>query len=124
VRYTLEHARYLCHKWFCKNSKEIWLKFQDGAVPHRNINKLRQIGSLVDVEIELERKVLNEEKLDEIGGGLEHSLLEIPHTLCTINWGLRIVVTNCHKILTLKPCKKTVVHEFQPRDPTKRMNFL
>jgi transposase len=53
-------------------------KFQDVTVPHREtvhriVNKVRETGSLLDRKPELKRRVLTEEKLDEIGARLEHS---------------------------------------------------
>jgi transposase len=53
-------------------------KFQDVTVPHRKtihriVNKVRQTGSLMDRKPKHKRRVLTEEKLDEIGARLEET---------------------------------------------------
>jgi transposase len=53
-------------------------KFQNVTVPqretvHRLVNKVRWTGSVLDRKAESKRRVLTEEKLDEIGAQLEHT---------------------------------------------------
>lgn len=59
--------------------------------------------------------MLTENKLDEIGAGLEYSPRK----------SLRCLLqdTSVTELMTLKLFKETVVHELQPFDPTYRVNF-
>jgi hypothetical protein len=80
---------------------------------HNIVNKLRETGSLRDKQTELKRRVLTEEKLDDIGARLENSPRK----------SLKRLARNATKLLKLKPYKSRQVHELQPRDPASRVNF-
>lgn len=83
VRYTLEQRVFMYDAYVKSGSarkvrRRFRRKFQDVSVPHREtvhriVNKVRATGSLLDRKPELKRRVLTEEKLDEIGARLEHS---------------------------------------------------
>jgi len=69
-------------------------------------------------------RVLTEEKSYALGARVEHSLLKSIRPLAKGNWSLKIVITNCHKILKLKSFKTTLLHELKLRDPDNRENFV
>lgn len=83
VRYTLEQRVFIYDAYVRSGSpskvrRRFGLKFRDVPVPsretvHRTVNKVRETGSLQDRKPESKRRVLTEEKLDEIGAKLEHS---------------------------------------------------
>jgi hypothetical protein len=83
VRYTVEQRVFLydsyvkcgsarrCRRKFCR-------KYPGNTVPstrgiHKLIDKVRSTGSLLDKKPARKRRVLTEEKLDEIGARLEHT---------------------------------------------------
>jgi transposase len=60
-------------------------KIHDGIIPsrqkiHNLVNKLRSTGLLLDEKQKHKRRVLTEEKLDDIGTRLEHILRIITET--------------------------------------------
>jgi hypothetical protein len=87
VRYTLEQRVYIYDTYVKSGSarkvrRRFGRKFQDVTVPqretvHRLMNKVRETESVLDRKTESKRRVLTEEKLDEIGARLERTPLEI-----------------------------------------------
>jgi hypothetical protein len=88
--------------------RRLWHEFQDITVPHREtisrtVNKFILTGRLLDTKNQMETSSADE-TFDENGATLEHSTKKT----------LKIISTNCHKTLKLKPFKTTVMHELQP----------
>jgi hypothetical protein len=83
VRYTLEQRvfLYVTHVKYGsarKCRRKFWHKFRDERVPsrqtvHNLVNKLRTTGLVIDKKQKHTRRVLTEEKLDDIGARLEYT---------------------------------------------------
>jgi transposase len=81
VRYTLEQRVFLYDTYVKYGSsgkcERKFRKFRDERVPsrqtiHNLVNKLRTRGHLIDKKQKHKRRLLTEEKLDDIGARLEH----------------------------------------------------
>jgi hypothetical protein len=101
-------------------------KFQDVTIPHRKtihaiVNKVRQTGSLLDKKRTVsKRRVLTEEKLDEIGARLEHSPQKSLRLIAQETGISKTSARTATILLKLKSNETSVVHELQPRDPANR----
>jgi hypothetical protein len=101
-------------------------KFQDVTIPHRKtihaiVNKVRQTGSLLDKKRTVsKRRVLTEEKLDEIGARLEHSPQKSLRLIAQETGISKTSARTATILLKLKPNETAVVHELQPCDPANR----
>jgi hypothetical protein len=83
VRYTLEQSVFLYDSYVIYGSarncrRKFRCKFYDGRVPsrqtiHNLVNKLRTRELLIDKKQKYKRRVLTEEKLDDIGARLEQT---------------------------------------------------
>jgi hypothetical protein len=83
LRYTLQQTVFVYDNFVKTESvgtvrRRFRDQFPESAVPNRScahkiVNKLRETGSLRDKQTELKRRVLTEEKLDDIGVRLENS---------------------------------------------------
>jgi transposase len=101
-------------------------KFQDVTIPHRKtihaiVNKVRQTGSLLDRKRTVsKRRVLTEEKLDEIGARLEHSPRKSLRLIAQETGISKTSARTATILLKLKPNETRAVHEVQPHDPANR----
>ena len=103
-------------------------QFPDVRRPNRDtvrqlVNKMRETGSLLNKKKRIRKRVLTEEKLDEIGERLEHTPTK---SLRRLGQEARISKSSAWratKMLKLKPYKVTIVHELQPRDHEMRVRF-
>jgi transposase len=83
VRYTLEQRVYMYDTYVKSGSarkvrRRFRLKYPGVTVPqletvHKLVNKVRRTGSVLDRKAKSKRRVLTEEKLDEIGAQLERT---------------------------------------------------
>lgn len=89
----------------------------------RHVNRLRETGSVLDKKRIVTRRVLTEEKLDEIGQKLEQSPRKSLSRLSQETGVSQFSAWKATKLLKLKPYKITVVQELQPRDNVSRVNF-
>jgi transposase len=100
-------------------------KFQVVTIPHRKtihaiVNKVRQTGSLLNKKRAVsKRRVLTEEKLDEIGARLERSPRKSFRLIAQETGISKTSARTAAMLLKLKP-NETTVHELQPRDPATR----
>jgi hypothetical protein len=132
-RYTLEQCVYLndtCMKFGSarKYRRKFRCKFRDEIVPsrqriHNVVNRLRSTGLLIDKTQKYKRRVLTEEKLDDIGARLEHtprkSLKRLAQEIGVSNFSAR----KATQFRKLRPYKTTVIHALQSRDPANRVHF-
>ena len=103
-------------------------KFQRVRIPSRStihdlVNKVKRTGSFLNKKRVQQRRVLPEEKLDEVRARLEHTpkkSLKVLAQETNISKSTAAVAT---KLLKFKLYKVTVVHALQPQDPVCRVNF-
>jgi hypothetical protein len=80
-------------------------------------------GSINRQETKHKRRVLTEEKLDDIGTRLEHtprkSLKRLAQEANVSNSSAR----RATQLLKLRPYKTTLIHALQSRDPASRVHF-
>jgi hypothetical protein len=99
-------------------------KFSRVRFPNRNtshnLNTVRTTGVLADGKPKHHRRVLTEEKLNEIRAQLEHS----PCLLnCTRNGCIERIMRTATKLVTLWPYKVRAVYSLQSCDCVARLNF-
>ncbi|KAJ4451314.1 hypothetical protein ANN_02775 [Periplaneta americana] len=86
---------------------------------HDLVNKVRRTGYFLNKKRVQQRRVLTEEKLDEVGARLEHSPRK---SLRRLTQEFNISKTSAFvatKLLELQPYRLTVVHALQPKDPNR-----
>lgn len=113
----------------CREVRRRFLtEFPDVPAPHRDtvrklVNKFRDTGSILDKKRRVKRRVLTEEKLDEVGERLEHTPKKSLRRLAQETGISKTSAWKATKLLKLKPYKVIVVQELQPRDYEIRVNF-
>lgn len=133
AEYTLEQRIFLYDTYVKYSSarrcrREFQQRFAGVRIPSRStihdlVNKVRRTGSFLNKKHVRQRRVLTEEKLDEVGARLEHTPQKSLRRLAqevNISKSAAFVAT---KLLKLKPYKVTVVHALQPQDPVSRVNY-
>ena len=78
---------------------------------------------VLDKKQRVNKHVLTEEKLDEVGERLEHTLQKSLRRLAQETEILMTSVRRATKLLKLKPYKLTGMHELLQHDHTERFNF-
>jgi gamma-glutamylcysteine synthetase len=120
VQYTLEKRVFLYDTYVKYEStrKCRWKfrrKFGDERVPckqtiHNLVNKLRSTGLLIDKKQKHKRRVLTEEKLDDIGARLEHTPRKSLKRLAQETGVSKFSARSATKLLKLRPNKTTVIN--------------
>jgi hypothetical protein len=87
------------------------------------VNKLKTMGFVIDKKQKHKRRVLTEEKLDDIGARLEHTPRKSLKRLAQEAGVSKFSARTATQLLKLRPYKTTVIHALQPRDPTIRFLF-
>ncbi|KAJ4438640.1 hypothetical protein ANN_14587 [Periplaneta americana] len=95
--------------------------------PHRDtvrkiVTKCRETGFILDKR-RINKRVLTEEKLDEVGERLEHTPQKSLPRLAQETEISMISAWRATKLLKLKPYQLTVVHELLPRDHEKKTSI-
>lgn len=135
VSYTLEQRLFMYDAYVksgCVRTvrRRFAHKFQDVTIPHRKtihaiVNKVRQTGSLLDKKRTVsKRRVLTEEKLDEVGARLEHSPQKSLRLIAQETGISKTSARTATILLKLKSNKTAVVHELQPCDPADRGMYM
>jgi hypothetical protein len=88
------------------------------------VNTLRTTGLLIDKKQKHKRRVLTEEKLDDIGPGLEHTSRKSLKRLTQETGVSKSSARTATQLLKLRPYKITAIHALQLRDPTRRVHFF
>lgn len=131
VSYTLEQRLFMYDTYVksgCVRTvrRRFAHKFKNVTIPHRKtihaiVNKVRQTGSLLDKRRTVsKRRVLTEEKLDEIGARLEHFPQKSLRLIAQETGISKTSARNATILLNLKPNKTAVVHKLQSCDPANR----
>jgi hypothetical protein len=102
-------------------------KFLDESVPirqpiHNFVNQLRSAGPLTDKKQKCKRRVITEEKMDDIRPILEHT----PRSLKRLAQETGVSTSSARKatqMLKLRPHNRMTIHALQPRDPASRVYF-
>jgi hypothetical protein len=87
------------------------------------VNKLRSTGLSVDNKQKHKCQVLTEERLDDIGARLEHTLRKLLKRLAQETGLSKSSARRATQLLKLRPNKTAVIHALQPHDPTGRVHF-
>jgi transposase len=90
---------------------------------HNLLNKLRSTGLLTDKKQKHTRRVLTEEKSDDIGARLEHTHRKSLKRLAQETGVLKSSARRATQLLKLRPYKTTVIYALQQRDPASRVHF-
>jgi transposase len=77
---------------------------------HNLVNKVRTTGLLIDKKTKHKRRVLTEEKLDEIGARLEHAPRKSLKHLAQETGVSKSSARTAIQLLKLKPYKTTAIH--------------
>jgi DNA-binding transcriptional MocR family regulator len=85
--------------------------------------QVRSTGSLLDKKLVNKRRVLTEEKLDEIGTRLQHTPLKSLRRLAQETGISKSSAARATKQLKLRPYQATAVHTLKLRDSASRINF-
>jgi transposase len=133
VRYTLEQLTFLydIHVKYGsarKCRRKFVHKFCDERVPsrktiHNLVNKLRTTGLLIVKKQNHKRRLLTEEKLDDIGARFEHTPRKSLKRLAQEAGVSEYSTRTAKQLLKLRPYRTTVIHDLQPRDPSSRVHF-
>jgi hypothetical protein len=118
---------YVKYRFVRKRRWKIRCKFRDERVPSIqtiqnlvNTRKLRTTGLLIHKKQKPKRRVLTEEKLDDIGARLEHAHRKPLKCLAQETGVSKSSSTMVTQLLKLRPCK---MHALQPHDPVNRVHF-
>jgi transposase len=113
VRYTLEQRVYLYDTYVKYGSarkcrRKFRRKFCDETVPsrqtiHNLVNKVRSTGLLIDKKQKHKRRVLTEEKLDDIGARLEHTPTKSLKRLAQETGVSKSSARTARKLLKIRP---------------------
>jgi transposase len=128
VRHTLEQRVCLCVTHVkCGSDRKCRRKFRDERLPstqtiHNLVNKLRTAGLLIGKEQKHKRRVLTEEKLDDIGARLQHTTIKSLKRLAQETGVSKSSAGTSTQLLKLRPNKTTVNHALQPPDPASRVH--
>lgn len=124
--YTLQQRIFMHDSYVLTNScREVLRRFLTEYLgvpaPHRDsvrklVTKFREMGSILDEKQRVNKRVLTEEKLDEVGERLEHTPQKSFQRLAQETEISMTSAWRATKLLKLKPYKLTVVHELLPRD--------
>jgi transposase len=111
-----------------KCQRKFQRKFHDERVPSRQtihsvVNKLREMGLLIDKKQKHKRCVLTEEKLDDIGARLEHTPRKSLKCLAQETGVSKSSARMATQLLKLRPYKTTVLNALQLHDPASRVHF-
>ena len=87
------------------------------------VNKFRETGSILDNKRNVKRRVLTEQKLEEIEERLENSPQKSLRRLAQETDISEASAWKATKLLKLKPYKVTVGQELLPRDIQSRVSF-
>lgn len=130
-KFSLEHRVFLYDTYVKCNSarkcqRKFVRKFPGVRVPHRNtiqnlVNKVRTTGVITDLKPERTRRVLTEEKLDDIAARLEHSPHKTFKRLAEETGVSKSTVRIAAQLLKLRSCETAVVQSLQPDDPDARV---
>jgi transposase len=122
VRYTLEQRVYLYDTYVKYGSarkcrRKFRRKFCDERVPsrqaiHNLVNKVRSTGLLIDKKQKHKRRVLTEEKLDDIGARLEHTPTKSLKHLAQETGVSKSSARTAIQLLKVRPYKATVIQTF------------
>jgi transposase len=129
-KFTLEHRVFLYDTYVKCNSarkcqRQFVRKFPGVRVPHRNtiqnlVNKVRTTGVITDLKPERTRRVLTEEKLDDIATLLEHSPHKTFKHVAEETGVSKSTVRIAAQLLKLRSCEPAVVHSLQRHEPDPR----
>ncbi|XP_069673339.1 uncharacterized protein [Periplaneta americana] len=133
IRYTIEQRIFIYDNFVKTESvatvrRRFRERFADSAIPNPSsvrdiVKKVRETGSLNDKKTQPRRRVLTEEKLDDIGARLENSprksLKRLAQEVGVSKSSARVAT----KLLNLKSYKTMQVRELQLGDPGSRVNF-
>jgi hypothetical protein len=86
------------------------------------VNKLTPAGLLIDKKQKHKCQVLTEEKLDDIGARLEHTLRKSLKCLDQETGVSKYSTRMAAELLKLRACKSTVIHALKPYDPASRVH--
>jgi hypothetical protein len=87
------------------------------------VNELRTTGLLIDKKTKYKRRVLTEEKLDDVGASLEHTPRNSVKLLAQETGVSKSGARTATQLLKLRPYKTTVILAFQPCDSASRVRF-
>jgi hypothetical protein len=129
VRYTLEQRVFLYDTYVTYGST--WKrrrKFRDERVPsrqtiHNLVNKLRIKGLSIEQKQKHKRRVLTEEKLDDIVAKLKHTPRKSLKCLAQETGVSKSSARTATQLLKRRPYRTTVIHALQPRDSASRVRF-
>lgn len=133
LKYTLQQRMFMYDSYVITSScrevvRQFQTKFPGERVPSREtvrllVNKLRDTGSILDKKRNVKRRVLTEDKLDDIGERLERSPKKSLRRLAQETEISKYSAWKATKLLKLKPYKVTVVQQLLPHDNAARLNF-
>jgi hypothetical protein len=103
-------------------------KFHDESVPsrqtiHNLMNKLKTTGLIIDKKQKNKRRVITEEKLNDIGARLEHTPRESQKRLAQESGVSKSNAGTGTQLLKLELYKATVIHTLLACDPASRVHF-
>jgi hypothetical protein len=81
------------------------------------------MGLLTDENQKYKRRVLTEEKLDDIEARLEYAPRKLLKRLAEETGVSKYCKGTATQLLKLRPYKTTVINALQPRDPASRVHF-
>ena len=129
MRYSAEQRIFICNTFMKKSSwRKCRRQFPDSPVPdkttiYRLVKKFNDTGSVQNKKPQVNKRVLTEEKLDEIGFRLEQSPQKSLRRLAQQVGVSKSSVQLATKLLKLKPYKTRIVHQLMLPDNAARINF-
>ena len=133
MRYSTEQRIFICSTFMKQHSwrrcrRKFRRRYPDAPVPDRTticrlFKKFNETGSVANKKPRVNKRVLTEEKLDEIAFRLEISPRKSLRRLAQEVGVSKTSVQHATKLLKLKPYKTRVVHQLLPTDDAGRRNF-
>ena len=132
--YTLQQRIFMYDSYVITSSySEVVRRFQADypglLVPNREavrliVNKFKEMGSIINKKRIVKRRMLTEQKLEEIGERLENWPQKSLRRLAQETDISKASAWKATKLLKLKSYKVTVVQELLPRDNQSRLSFF
>ncbi|KAJ9598272.1 hypothetical protein L9F63_011045 [Diploptera punctata] len=98
-------------------------QFPNKDTVRRLVNKFRGTGYVLEKKPMVTKRVITEQKLDEIGERLEDTTTKSLRRLAQETGVSKASALRATKLLRLKLNRITAMHELQPRDPDVRLRF-